>query len=140
MSNTNNRVIHFEVQADNVERAKQFYEKAFGWKIEKWSGEEEMPMDYWMVMTGEKGKPGIDGGMYQRPKEPEKKFKTFDCTILVEDINQAVEAVKQNGGMIEKMPDGKETMLMKEVGWFARGHDTEGNRFGLMQATEWKPE
>ncbi|TSD02122.1 MAG: glyoxalase [Parcubacteria group bacterium Athens0714_25] len=130
-----NRVVHFEIQADNVERAKNFYEKAFGWKIEKYESKEkmEMPMDYWMVMTGEKGTPGIDGGMYQRPKDD--KIYTYDCTIEVEDIDKAVEAVKSGGGTITR-----EKSELAGVGWFASAKDPEGNRFALMQPVGWKME
>jgi len=42
-----NRVIHFEIQADDTERAKKFYEDALGWKIEKaMSKDEGGMMDY----------------------------------------------------------------------------------------------
>lgn len=126
-----NRVVHFEIQADDVERAKNFYEKTFGWKIEKYESKEkmEMPMDYWMIMTGEKGTLGIDGGMYERPMND--KFYTYDCTIQVEDIDKAVEAVEANGGTITR-----EKSELKGVGWFASVKDPEGNRFSLMQAEE----
>jgi len=42
------RIVHFEIPADDPQRAAAFYKKAFGWKIEKWPG----PMEYWMVTTG----------------------------------------------------------------------------------------
>jgi uncharacterized protein len=124
-----NRVIHFEIQADNIERAKGFYEKAFDWKIEKWKGENP-GMDYWMIMTGE-GR-GIDGGMYQRPKDDQ--IFTYDCTIEVEDIDKAVAAVKKNGGTITR-----EKSELPGVGWFVGAKDTEGNRFALMQPVGWQP-
>ena len=130
-----NRPIHFEVQADDTERAKKFYEQAMGWKIEKTT----MPgvgMDYWMVNTGEG--PGINGGLYKRSANPFRKLYSFDCTILVDDIDTVIEAVKANGGKIEPW-EGKEKWEMKGLGWFSRGTDTEGNCFGLLQATDWKP-
>jgi len=45
--NKNPTVVHFEIPADDVERAKKFYSTLFGWKIEKPPGE----MDYWMIST-----------------------------------------------------------------------------------------
>ncbi|MGI5916342.1 MAG: VOC family protein [Anaerolineae bacterium] len=36
------RVIHFELNADDPERAARFYQDVFGWTIEKWDG----PLDY----------------------------------------------------------------------------------------------
>lgn len=122
-----NRVVHFEIQADDVERAKKFYEAALGWKIEKFMKKEDMGMmDYWMIDTGTG--PGIGGGMYER-KVADEKYYLFDCTVDVKDIDAAVAAVKANGGTIVK-----EKMEMPGIGWFASAKDTEGNRFGLMQA------
>jgi len=126
-----NRLIHFEVQADDVARAKEFYEKVFGWKVTQAMNKEKDGMDYWMLDTGTG--PGIGGGMYPRPAK-EDRFFTYDGTILVEDIDKAVEAVKANGGMITR-----EKSELAGVGWFANAKDTEGNRFSLMQATDWKP-
>ena len=42
------RVIHFDLPADDVGRAKDFYEKVFGWSFSKYAG----PMEYWLVSTG----------------------------------------------------------------------------------------
>ena len=39
------RIIHFELPADNPERAVMFYGDVFGWQFNKWGG----PMDYWLV-------------------------------------------------------------------------------------------
>ncbi len=129
----NNRVIHFEVQADDVERAKTFYEKALGWKIEKaMSKDDGGMMDYWMIDTG-KG-PGIGGGLYQRPMEEEDKYTTYDCTVTVEDIDASIAAIKAAGGTITR-----EKSELPGVGFFASARDTEGNRFSVMQPTEWQP-
>lgn len=131
LTSMSNKVIHFEVQADDVERAKKFYERALGWKIEKaMSKDDGGMMDYWMLDTG--SGPGIGGGMYQRPADD--KLYTYDATILVEDIDKATEAVKANGGTITR-----EKSELKGVGWFVSAKDTEGNRFALMQSTDWKP-
>ncbi len=130
-----NRPIHFEVQADDASRAKEFYENALGWQIEKTS----MPgvgMDYWTVKTGEG--PGIDGGLYQRKNNPARQLNSFDCTISVDDMDKVIEAIKAHGGKIEPW-EGKEKWEMQGLGWFSRAVDTEGNVFGLLQATEWQP-
>lgn len=127
-----NRVIHFEIQADDVSRAKRFYEKAFGWTVQQMMTVEKGGMDYWGLTTGPEGTPGINGGLYKRPAD--RKLYTFDCTILVPNIEAAISAVKQNGGTIRQ-----EMMEIKGVGLFAGCTDTEGTMFGLMQATDWKP-
>ncbi len=59
----------------------------------------------------------------------------YDCTVKVKDLEKAMESVKTNGGTITK-----EKMEIPGVGFFAGAKDTEGNKFGLMQATDWKPE
>ena len=50
------RIVHFDISADDPERAIKFYTNVFGWSIQKWDG----PMDYWLVTTGPKDEPGID--------------------------------------------------------------------------------
>ena len=125
--------MHFEVQADDINRAKSFYENTFGWKIEQMMTKDQGGMDYWGLTTGEKGTPGINGGMYQRPKD--KPLNTFDCTMTVENIDEAIENVKKNGGKING-----EKMEIPDIGWFIRAADTEGNMFGIMQPTNWQPQ
>lgn len=127
-----NRVVHFEIQADDVARAKKFYETVFGWEIDQMMKEEEGGMDYWGLKTGEDGTPGINGGLYKRI--PNDEIYTFDCTLQVEDIDKAVEDVKKAGGTIIS-----EKAEIPGVGWFAGAKDTEGNKFGMMQSTDWQP-
>lgn len=128
-----NRVVHFEIQADDIERAKNFYEKTFGWKIEKWMDKEKSGMmDYWGFITGPEGTPGINGGMYERTKD--NIIRQFDCTIAVDDIDKAIADVKKNGGKIRR-----EKSDLPGVGLFAAATDTEGNNFGLMQPTGMRP-
>lgn len=114
------RIVHFEITAENIERAVAFYEQAFGWRIEKWSG----PFDYWMIMTGPEDQPGIDGGVFLRTKEPPGAVNT----IGVESIDEALEKIVAHGGKIvnEKMP-------LPGVGLLAYVEDPEGNSFGILQ-------
>ena len=113
------RVIHFEIPASDPERASKFYQKAFGWKIEKWPG----PMEYWMVTTGVEGTPGINGGLMKNTN-----VKTTTNTIGVASVDKAIETVKSAGGklVMPKTP-------IPTVGYFAYLEDTEGNLFGVMQ-------
>ena len=83
------RVVHFEIHAENPERAIQFYQKSFGWEFQKWEG----PMDYWLVMTGPKDQPGIDGGLVPRQVEIDgQAVIAYVCTIDVPDIDATVSA------------------------------------------------
>jgi hypothetical protein len=114
------RVIHFELPADEPERAIAFYEQAFGWKFEKWDG----PTEYWLVMTGPEDEPGIDGGLARRT---DPSIGT-ENTIGVESVDDAVVKVESNGGKVLRPKSA-----VPGVGWLAYCQDTEGNTFGLMQ-------
>ncbi len=49
-------IVHFDIPADDVERAKKFYSDLFRWKIEKWSESGTGDMEYWIITTtDEKG-------------------------------------------------------------------------------------
>lgn len=127
-----NRVVHFEIQADNIERVKKFYENVLGWRIVPMMTEDVSGMNYWGIVTGESG-PGINGGLYERTEDGEQ-FYLYDCTVDVENLDETMEKVKENGGAIVR-----EKTEIPGVGFFAGAKDTEGNRFGLMQATGWQP-
>ena len=45
-----NRVVHFEFDVENPERAIKFYTEVFNWKISNWGG----PINYWLISTGPK--------------------------------------------------------------------------------------
>jgi predicted enzyme related to lactoylglutathione lyase len=121
------RVVHFEIHAENPERAVRFYSAVFGWTIKKWDG----PADYWLVTTGPADQRGIDGGLVVRrggaPAEGQP-VNAYVCTIGVASVDGAIAAIKAAGGTIalEKMP-------VPGVGWLAYAKDTEGNIFGVLQ-------
>jgi uncharacterized protein len=128
-----NRVVHFEIQADDIERAKKFYELVFGWSIEKW---EEGDFEYWMVMTAPKDSTelGINGGMLRRPtKTPPQECGTnaFACTVQVEDFDEIAQKVEVAGGIVA-LPK----MAIAGMAWQGYFLDTEGNVFGVHQPDE----
>lgn len=113
------RVVHFEIPADDVQRATKFYSTVFGWKFEKWEGQQ----DYWFIETGPKEQPGINGGMYKR-QAPGNYVNTVD----VPSLEEAIGIVTRAGGKIV-MPK----TTVPGVGYFASCLDTEGNVFSIMQ-------
>ncbi|MBS3136684.1 VOC family protein [Candidatus Woesearchaeota archaeon] len=124
-----NPIVHFEIPADNVERAKKFYEKIFGWQIEKYAMPEG---DYFIVRTADVDKnmmptkPGaINGGMMKR-KSPGQPFMNY---ISVESIDNILKEISSNGGKI-CLPKQE---IGKGMGWIAAFQDTEGNLMGLHQ-------
>lgn len=114
------RVIHFELNVKDVDKALKFYKTVFGWKIEKWEG----PIDYWLIMTGEENKPGIDGGLGYEEKDFPKVVNTID----VDNIDEIIKKVEENGGKIIR-----EKHAVPGVGWLAYFQDTEGIVTGIMQ-------
>lgn len=120
------RVVHFEIHAEKPDRAINFYQSSFGWEFQKWEG----PMDYWLVMTGPKEQPGIDGGLVpRRGKIDGEAVIAFVCTIDVPDIDATLSSVEQNGGTI-----AVQKMAVPGVGWLVYFKDTEGNIFGAMES------
>ena len=114
------RVIHFEIGADDPERATKFYEQVFGWQTARWDG----PQSYWLMTTGPDGQPGINGGIMQR----DTRFPTVVNTLDVPDVDEFSEKVTAGGGKVvmPKFP-------VPGIGWLAYCQDTEGNMFGMIQ-------
>ncbi|MCX6825189.1 MAG: VOC family protein [candidate division SR1 bacterium] len=125
-----NRVVHFEIQAGDLERAAKFYREIFGWKIEKRDSPE---MEYWMIMTADKDskEPGINGGLLKRPTTNLPQgcgTNAFVCTVVVNDFDATATKIIATGGM-EAMPKFK----IADMAWQGYFIDTEGNTFGIHQ-------
>lgn len=118
------RVVHFEIYADDPERAVNFYRNVFNWKIDKFGGS----VEYWMVMTGEGA--GIDGGLMKRAEGENIKGSknAYVCTIEVSNIEDTIKKIKTNKGRIESSKH-----VIPGVGWLAYFCDTEENLVGIMQ-------
>jgi predicted enzyme related to lactoylglutathione lyase len=119
------RVIHFEIVADNPERAMKFYKEVFGWEFNKWDGSQ----DYWLVKTGEDSQPGINGGL--TPKTNQGSGNTggrITNSIDVPSIDEFSNKISMEGGKVlsPKMP-------IPGVGYLALCEDTEGISFGIIQ-------
>jgi predicted enzyme related to lactoylglutathione lyase len=120
------RVVHFEIHADDLDRAAGFYTELFGWQITRWDG----PVEYRLIFTGPDGTPGINGGLVKRrhPMSGNDAMIAFVCTVDVDDLDRYFERGLALGGSVAlpKMP-------VPGVGWLAYLKDTEGNVFGMMQ-------
>jgi predicted enzyme related to lactoylglutathione lyase len=126
-----NRVAHFEIHADDPERAVKFYTEVFGWKITKWEGGQ---MEYWMVETGPREEAGgINGGLIRRPcaMVMGTGLNAYCCTMVVDNYDEMAAKILANGGK-EAMPK----MALVGMAWQGYYMDTEGNTIGLHQPDE----
>ena len=118
------KIVHFEMPAQDDERATRFYGELFGWE---WNTAEMGPgFNYHMVQfDNESG-----GAVYRSPDDLRGPIVYFGS----EDVAADVARVRELGGRAEdKQP-------IPGVGWFARCTDTEGNPFSLFQGDSGVPE
>ena len=118
------RPIHFEIHADDLDRAQRFYEAMFGWTFAGVEGS-----DYRLIRTGTG--PGIDGGMMQRrgpPPQGGEPLGSWVCTVDVDDVDASIAKADASGGSL-----GLPKMAIPGVGWLAYVKDSEGNILGMMQ-------
>jgi len=121
-------IVHFEIPADQPERAAKFYRDLFGWNIERW--ENPGGLEYWMVGTvptnpdGRPAGPGVNGGLMRRtfPGQGPVNY------IAVENVDEFVAKAERLGA---KVVLGKTPV--PSMGWFAQLADTEGNTFAIWQ-------
>lgn len=121
------KVVHFHLPADNVDRAKKFYQEIFGWEI-LYTGMEKNYHLANTVATDDTGLPqepgAINGALYQREKPEESTL----IVINVSSIDEYLKKVQFSGGkvVVPKSPVG-------DFGLYAEISDTEGNVIGLFQ-------
>ncbi len=119
------RVVHFEIHAENPERAVKFYSTVLGWQFQKWDG----PQDYWVIHTGPAEQPGINGGLMRRHGTIDGNgVIAYVCSIDVPSVDEYVGKATAAGAQVA-MPK----FAVQGVGWLAYCKDTEGNIFGLFQ-------
>ena len=124
-----NGVTHFELPADNMDRAETFYKEAFGWETQRWDNPEGVP--YTMAMTtptGQDMRPTdrgkINGAICQR-----NPMQAGPVLVLeVDKIEDALQKVKSAGGEPVFGP-----MPVSDMGVYGLFKDTEGNVVGLWQ-------
>jgi uncharacterized protein len=126
------RVNHFEIHAQDPERAARFYSAVFGWKFTKWDGQQE----YWLIETGPDSEPGINGGMRRRtkPSACDAPIAAYVCSITVGSVDEQLAQVKSAGGSVLSPKTA-----IPGFGWYAACKDTEGNHFEMFQAAGQDP-
>jgi predicted enzyme related to lactoylglutathione lyase len=113
-------IVHFDVPAEDIERAKKFYSALLGWKFESFP-----EMQYNLITTTNlDGTPGVGGGMGKRMDPSQRMMNYFG----VSSIDTAMKQVKSLGGSILS-----KKMAVPQMGYLVNCIDTEGNMFGLWE-------
>ncbi|SPE43605.1 conserved hypothetical protein [Candidatus Sulfopaludibacter sp. SbA3] len=118
------QVAHFAINAEDLPRARRFYENVFGWRFQAWG-----PPGFYMIDTESAPMAvPIRGSLQQRRAlVPGLRTNGFECTISVDDIHAAAEAVVANGGTII-MP----ICTLAGIGRLFFFQDPDGNMAGAM--------
>lgn len=113
-------IVHIEIPASHVEKAKDFYENVFDWKMKKW---EDPAMKYYSVETTDlDGKEGVTAGIGE--KRPDNQ--ELVVYIGVDNIEEYSKKIEENGGKILTSK-----MAVPEMGYLVVCKDPENNTFGL---------
>jgi predicted enzyme related to lactoylglutathione lyase len=118
-----NRIVHFEIPADDVERAKRFYGELFGWEFSSPPGYD----NYWTFTTGDPEQ-DAGGGLMARMSPEQVGLVSY---FGVESVADALAQVERLGGKVI-MPRSP----VPGMGWFAQCLDPEGNVFALWEMDE----
>lgn len=119
-----NKLTHFAIHIDDIERAKNFYEGVFEWGFVSYG-----PSDFLQIKADTTENGELIGALQSRKYSPvPEKIIGLECTIAVEDIDEIIQRVENNGGKI-LMPKTS----IPYVGWVAKFLDTEGNLVCAMQ-------
>jgi len=122
-----NNVVHFAIHADDLDRARAFYEAVFGWRFEAWG-----PPGFFQVFTGPADDPGIEGALHERHEPLDGTgMRGFECTVSVGDLDAVTAAVEANGGTI-LMANAE----IPTVGTLTQFTDPEGNVVNAMRYLE----
>ena len=116
-------IVWFEVPADDLGRAKQFYRRLFGWTFQKLPAAVN---EYWHIDTGGKDD-SPDGGMMPR-MHPNQSITNY---INVASVDRAAAKVTTLGGTV-----CKSKTAVPGMGYFAICEDTEGNTFALWEMNQ----
>ncbi|MBK8848432.1 MAG: VOC family protein [Bacteroidetes bacterium] len=119
-----NKLTHFAIHIDDMERAKSFYDGVFDWDFQSYGQE-----DFLQIKADKSENSELIGALQSRKYSPvPDKIIGLECSISVENIDDIIEKVNANGGQV-LMP----RTAIPYVGWIAKFLDTEGNLICAMQ-------
>jgi predicted enzyme related to lactoylglutathione lyase len=116
-----NKLAHFAIEAENVTRARAFYEAVFGWQFEPWG-----PPGFYRIHGA-----GTKGSLQQRVGPSVAGRKGFECSFAVDDLDHSSKLIEEAGGTLVGPRHEIPT-----VGILAQFYDTEGNVAVIIQYTK----
>ena len=122
------KVVHFEIPADDLDRARRFYGSVFGWEIQHipdldYTLATTVPVDAATQLPAEAG--AINGGLFQRSAGmPSTPVLMLD----VDSVDDALKQVEAAGGTVVRP-----RTEIPGMGAFAYFADPEGNTLGLFE-------
>lgn len=113
-----NKIAHFAIEADDVDRARRFYEQVFGWTFEPWG-----PPGFYLIRGA-----GLLGALQSRREPLPPGRKGFECSFAVDDLGRSMQLVVAAGGTV-----GAHAHTIPGVGRLVEFHDSEGNQAILIE-------
>ena len=113
-----NKLSHFAIEADDVERALAFYETVFGWRFSPWG-----PPGFYLIEGA-----GVHGALQRRREPVPTGRKGFECSFAVDDIDRTCSLIEGAGGRLLGPQHAIPT-----IGRMRQFADTEGNEAIICQ-------
>ena len=83
-----NKLAHFAIEADDVDRARNFYQTVFQWRFIPWG-----PPGFYLIEGA-----GVHGALQQRREPMPEGRKGFECSFAVDDLNATIKLIEASGG------------------------------------------
>ncbi|MEM1434142.1 MAG: VOC family protein [Pseudomonadota bacterium] len=111
------KLAHIAIAADDVDRARRFYEQVFGWEFEPWG-----PPNFYHIKGA-----GIHGALQER-RGAATPGAGIECTFAVANLETASAAIAAAGGTLMD-----QVYEIPGVGRLQRFSDCEHNELLIMQ-------
>lgn len=119
-----NKLSHFAIYTEDSNRAKEFYGNVFDWGFQSFG-----QPDFLQIKDDNSGDGELIGALQSRNySHVPEKIIGLECTISVENVDEIIKRVQDNGGQI-LLPK----TAIPYVGWITKFLDTEGNVICAMQ-------
>lgn len=111
-------LVHFAINADDVDSSRRFYESVFGWTFTAYG-----PEGFFQIQTGPDDDPGPRGALQKRRQLlDDLPTRGLECTFAVDDVDATRQLVVDAGGKILM-----ERSTIPKVGHLIAFEDPGGN-------------